>query len=203
MEDGARHDATVGQLLYFTPIVQIPNDHLHISTCCQQVVLVGLFRAPIDVEDVFLVPVFKLFEGHDSRVFLPAVKQSCRVTLVIVHRQDLVDTQYAVPTTSRQILAILAKLDCPNGLITHFKMVQVLQVSQLSVWLLNDLRLQPEHLRNTLFACETAFQREWPGVARRSSTYSHFLDIIVEVPLAICLLVFVLVVQNCTLVLFD
>ena len=52
VENSTRHNTAMIKLLDWATIIQVPYDNFHICTRCQQVILVGLFRAPADVEYV-------------------------------------------------------------------------------------------------------------------------------------------------------
>lgn len=108
----------VGQLLDRPLVVQVPDNHLHVRASCQEVVLMGLLRVPVYVEDVHNVTIFKLFEGLDTCV-RGRVKQCRCLSLPVVDRQDLVDAQNAIVAAGRQEFAVLTELDDPDGLLTH------------------------------------------------------------------------------------
>ena len=52
VEDRTGDDSVVGQLLDRTLVIQVPDYHLHVGSCCQQVVFVRLLWTPVYVEDV-------------------------------------------------------------------------------------------------------------------------------------------------------
>ena len=63
-----RHDVTVFKYLGWASVVKIPDYDFHVSTSCQQVILIGLFRTPIYVEDVRLMALFEFSERLHSRI---------------------------------------------------------------------------------------------------------------------------------------
>lgn len=141
VENGTCDDVLVGEHLNRASLVQIPDYHLHIRTCRQEVILVRLLGTPVDVENVENVAIFELFERFDLLMRAISIEQSRRLTLVIVDRKGLIDAQDAVHASSRQILAVLAEFDHPDGQLAHGELMQVVQIAQLRILLLDNLGL--------------------------------------------------------------
>ena len=78
------------QFLDRPTIVQIPDDHLHVGACSQQIVFIWLLWAPANVENVHLVPIFEFF----VRLYpfgSALIEESRGAALRIIHREQLVD----------------------------------------------------------------------------------------------------------------
>ena len=147
VEDSTRDDALVSKHLNGASLIQIPDYNFHVSTRSEQVVLIGLLGAPAYVKDVEYVTIFELFERLDSLVVPCRIEKRRRLPLIVVDWKRLIDSKDSIKTTCGQILPILAELHDPNRLLTNLELMQMLEVIQLHVLLLDDLRLDSENLR--------------------------------------------------------
>ena len=91
--------------------INVPYDHLAVTASCEQVVLVRLCRAPVDIEYVLLVRLLELCIGFERLL---------KYTTFCLRkdRVELLDLQYPVDASGGKELSVGSELERPEGAIS-------------------------------------------------------------------------------------